>query len=419
MFNKFLTDTKNNLNIYLQKEVLKVWIFGFASGLALMLSGNTLNFWLAKLGINKVTVGLFSLVALPYSCKYAIAPIVDRIKIPIFHNMGRRKSWILVSQVFLIIFLILLSFTDPQHKLFYTAFFALCVASAAVIQDIALDAYRIETLKENQKGPGSAMYIFGYRIGMLVSGGGAIYLSSISNWKMVYIIMAICVAITMTIISVTKENKSQYDNTFVKTKFSLYNIFLKPFENISNFSNLFLILLFILIYRLPDNIIAVMANHFLLDLGFNEKEIATAVKFFGVGAALVGGCLSGLIIPKISIQKSLFLFGIIHLLANMLLVVQAWVGYNISLLYFIIGAENITGGMAMTAYIAYITGLCKGQYAATQYALFSSFIGLSRVLLPSISGVLASINSWPAFFFITSLLGIPSLILIRSLNKNY
>jgi PAT family beta-lactamase induction signal transducer AmpG len=419
---KLLSNFTNFLNAYKQPNMLKIWVFGFSSGLALFLSGNTLNFWLAKLGVSTITIGLFSLVALPYACKYAVAPLVDRVDIPyLSRKLGRRKAWIFLSQLLLITFLIRLSQISPKDQLTLTAIYGFFIALFSVTQDIALDAYRISSLKEGEQGPGSAMYIFGYRVGMLVSGGGAIYLSSYLPWGTVYQLMALCVTINMIAILFTRETSldtlmEKPQNAATPLKW-IYNVFFEPFEKLGNLKHLTLILGFVLLYRLSDNLIATMANPFFLSVGFDEKEIATAAKFFGVIAALIGGVISGYLIPSLSITRSLLIFGGIHVLSHILFILQAWVGHNLPLLYVVIGIENITSGMAMTAYIAYISGMCQGKYAGTQYALLSSMMGLSRVALPSLSGFVVEYTDWQIFFMLVVLSGIPALLLIPFLKK--
>jgi MFS transporter, PAT family, beta-lactamase induction signal transducer AmpG len=413
---------KHFFSIYLHPPILKVWLFGFTSGLSLLLSGNTLNFWLAKIGVETVTIGLFALVALPYSLKFIIAPIVDRYKIPLLSvRIGHSKSWIVVSQTCLILSLISLGHSTPKEEIITTALLGLLVALAAVIQDIILDAYRVKLLKNDlHKGPGSAMFIFGYRSGMLLSGAGAIYLSHFLEWKVIYLLMSLIIFTTMLAILFihTPKGKDVYvRNSPKSTRNLLYKTFIQPFEHFGSKSNFIYAFSFILLYKLADNMISVMGNLFLLDMGYNEIEIAMAAKFFSVGAGIVGGFLSGIIITEIGISRSLLIFGIVHMLTHALFFVQAQIGYNIIMLYTLIGCESFTAGMAMTAYIAYMTSLCKAPYVGTQYALMSSMMGISRSILPAFSGFLVEYLTWSNFFILVILLSIPGLLLIPKINK--
>lgn len=427
--NKVILSIHKFFQPYFQANIFKIWLFGFSSGLTVLLSSNTLNFWLAKTGINTKTIGLFSLVALPYSLKYLFAAFVDRVKIPILTvNLGRRKAWIFFSQIIIIFLLILLGKVNPEQHLPVIAILSFLIALFAVIQDIALDGYRIESLDQHNKGPASAIYILGYRLGMLTSGGGAIYLSYYLSWNLVYNIIAFILFLIMVLILRTKETiiilkpiNNNLDNLnksiYSKIILSFNKIFIKPFEKIGGKTYFILIILFIMFYRLPENIMHLMSNIFYLQLGFNELEIASSVKLFGFIMSLIGGLISGYIISILNIYNCLIIFGILHIITPLLCIIQFNLGYNISFLYILVAVGHIIGSMTMTAYIAYITNLCHGYYSATQYAFFASIIGISRVIIPSFSGFAVKILNWPLFFLCVSILSLPNLIIIKYLRK--
>jgi PAT family beta-lactamase induction signal transducer AmpG len=404
---------------YTQPLILKICLFGFASGLSLMLSGNTLNFWLTKLGLSTVTIGLFSLAALPYAFKFMWAPFVDLVKIPLLTRLyGQRLSWIIISQSFLIISLLFLAATDPATQIIKTAILGFIVAFMSVSQDISLDALRVNSLTSQNKGLISSMYILGYRIGMVCSGGGAIYMSTFLSWGQVYLVLTGLVFVNLVTIFFSCKNMEQNmirENANPLKTFS--NIISKCRSSVSNVKHLSITLLFIILYNLSDNIILAMSNPFFLSIGFDEREIVKAAKVFGLAANLLGNFISGYFLRNMSIYRALLIFGAIHLITHILFIIQSIIGHNLSFLYLTMGMENFTGGMAMAAFITFITSLCAGRFAGTQYSIYSSMMGVSRVVIPSISGFLVVKFDWPCFFLINIAIAVIPLMLIPLLKK--
>jgi PAT family beta-lactamase induction signal transducer AmpG len=400
---------------YTEKTVAVVCFFGFVSGLCLLLSGNTLNFWLATEKINIDTVGLFSLVALPYTCKYFLAPLVEHVDIPLLtKRFGRRRSWILCSQIFLIMSVIMLANVDDvKGDLGSVAVFSFLIALFSVLQDIALDAYRIELLVRKNKGAGSSMFIIGYRLGMLTSGAGFIYLSSFISWQKVYYVAAFILLLVMVLISQIKQEFGQRDNTGSNLQKMSFQGCIKATFAIAEPKMILPVCLFVLLYNFTDNFSGAMMNPFLLNMGFNETEIALGGKLFGITASVIGGIIGGALISEVGIYSCLFWFGLAHILSYSLSIAQADIGYNTTLFYYSVLLQKFSGGMSMAVYMTYITDLCKGNQLAVQYAFLSSLMGVSRALLPTMSGMVVDYLGWPKFFACTMIVGLLPLAIIK------
>lgn len=386
------------------------FIFGFISGFVLLISGNTLNFWLAESGVDITAIGLFSLISLPYAINFFWAPLLDKIRLPYLATIfGHRLSWIYCLQILLAISVYILSIITLQLGLITFAFSAFIVAFLSSTQDSAIGALRTELLSAEKQKTTAGVYIFGYRIGMLFSSSGAIFLSTILSWKQVYQIFA---AIILCFPFFTHFACQKYPIQKIEKhlKFLSFADLSKQFGN-----RRFLVcaLLFLILYRMPDNFINVMINPFLLSLGYKALEIASVGKFLGVIAAIIGGFIASFIMHKKSLYNSLIIFGIIHAFAHSMFIVQEAVGYNLMLLFIVMGFESITGGMTMAAYMAFIGSLCNGPYRATKYAFFTSMMGLSRSILPGLAGFIVQKYGWSMFYLFTSVAAVPSIILLR------
>lgn len=384
---------------------LQTLLYGFISGFCLLLSGNTLNFWLAESGINLVTLGLFSLVALPYSLKYPIAILIDRIPIKDAYKffsatLGISFSLWQLSQI-------------PPSDFSAIALWASLIATAAVIQDIYLDKYRIDKTHAKNTGSSAGGYITGYRLGMLTSGAGLIFASTILEWPSLFKISAVICLVLGSLVFTTFPPQKKIN------KQSSFKNFWRPILKIGNGKELVFIIAIVVLYRLADNLLAILVNPFQLSLGFTAAEIATASKFFGTAMALVGGIIGGKLLQHKSITWGLLTFGLIHIITHVLFIVQTYVGYDIALLYVVNGAESLTGSMAMVSYIAFITSLCNKRFGTVQYALLSSVMGFSRTLIPSSIGLLAQNTTWTMTFIIITLTGIPGLVLCWYRNTLY
>lgn len=399
---------------YFQKKIINVALYGFMCGMSLLLSGNTLNFWLASYGIDPKIIGFFSLIIIPYVIKFLISIFISNYQIYFFSKiLGHYKSWLIFSIISLSAILALMSILHPYKHLILIAFLGFLIAFFAVIQDIVLNHNRISLLNDRQQALGSAAYSVGYRLGMLFSGAGIIYMSVYLSWNKIYIILSLIylfsAVLVIFIFQETNENKK--DKTLIK-------MLINPFKNILKIKHFSWVCVFLITYKLSDYMLVIMLNPFLLHMQYTAAEIASISKFFGVVMALLGGVISGPIIHKIGLKRSLFCFSLFHIIGNILIVILSMKSKNISLLYLITACEALTGGMMMAAYLTFISNLCKGEYTATQYAILSSAMGLSRSLFPSISGVIVDSYSWTIFFAIICFITILTTIFISLMPKS-
>lgn len=400
-------------SVYLDGRVIAVGFLGFSSGLPLLLTFSTLSVWLAELGVTKTAIGLFALVGLPYSIKFAWAPLIDRLPLPILTSLfGRRRGWALATQALLIVAIIGLGQTDPTVNPVATAGWAVLVAFASASQDVVIDAYRVEILSERQQGAGAAMIVAGYRIGMLAAGAGALFLAEAIDWSLVYVAMAGLVGVGVLTVLVMPEPDAVAAPKGEGPVHWLRHAVLEPFLDFLRRQNWPLILAFIVLYKFGDSLAGVMANPFYIEIGFSKAEIASVSKIFGLLATLAGGFLGGLLVARAGIWHSLLWAGILQMGSNLMFAVQAMVGDDLGLLTVTIAVENLSGGMGTAAFVAYLSGLCNVAYTATQYALLSSFMSLARTTLSAGGGKLADETDWVMFFVLTTVAALPGLIML-------
>ncbi|MCC2646262.1 MAG: ampG protein [Rickettsiaceae bacterium] len=395
--------------------MLLVWLIGLLSGLSLMITSSTLNFWLAKSGVSVVNIGLFAIVSLPYAINFLWAPFIDYFEIPYFkQKFGVRQSWIISLSLFLAIGIYMLSLLDPKENLSIIAFISIIISFFSSSLDVVLGALRSEMLKDKEHGPASGIYLFGYRLGMIISKSGAIYLSYYLEWAKIYHILLI---ILLTLIGCILYNIPHKDIKIAQkhniAKSGIREFLKTILSPIGSIKFIIILLVFLILYRLPDNVLNNMISPFLLEIGFNEVEISLAGYLCGSIASIIGGMIAGIFIDRLGIYRSLLYFGGLHALGHMLFNLFGVFGKEIYLLSFVITIEGITGGMAMASYIALITSLCRGQYRGTQYSLFSAMMGVSRSLLPAFSGILVLQMGWSYFFFLVFILSLPSLYILR------
>ena len=416
---------KNIINIYFNKRMMSMLLLGFSSGFPLPLVFGTLSFLLKDYGIAYASIGAISLVKIPYSLKWAWSPIVDNVKIPFLYRMGRRRSWALVTQILLGISIFLMSTVNPQQNLYLLALLAFITSFLSATQDIVLDAYRVESFHEEPEklSSGVAIFVLGYRFGLIFSGAGAIYLAAKISWSAVYVIMSLGILVGLLAVIFSKEVVQYKYNTLnfeVKNLKQFFNnSLIEPFNSFIKNESWFWILAFIFTYRLSDSYFGPMSNPFYDDLGFSKEEIAFVTKIYSIVMTIIGGLLGGIIVLKIGMRKSLLLFGFTQCLTTMSFAVQAYYGHNMPLFMVIVALEYLSSGLATTAFVAYISSLCNKLYTATQYALLSSVMSLSRDLFSATSGVvyqyMESIfpqHGWIGFFIISGLMSLPSIFII-------
>jgi len=405
--------------IYLQPKIIRLVFLGFASGLPLALTFSTLSVWLAENGVEKSTIGLFAALGIPYTLKFLWAPLIDRAPLPFLTRLfGRRRSWILFSQAALILAIIALGQSDPALDAGRMALLALVVSFCSANQDIVLDAYRVETLDEHSYAAGAAVFVWGYRIAMLVSGAGALYIASGFDWGTAYTVMAalMAVGIITTLLSpepVTENNTAPVGGNWFTDAVA------GPFVEFigSRGWMAFVILAFVVFYKLGDSMAGVMTNPFLIELGFSKIEIANVSKIYGFTATMVGLAIGGWLLNATDMVKSLWICGILQLLSNLMFAAQAEVGHNVSFLALTIGFENLAGGMGTAIFIAYLSSLCNISYTATQYALLSSLFAVPRTLISSGTGYVAEAVAWTDFFIYTAVGALPGLLLLWVLTR--
>ena len=412
-----------------KKKFLIVWIMGLMSGFTLMITGNTLNFWLAIEEIDIRTIGVFAIVTFPYALSFIWAPIFDIVKVPFIHKIfGQRLSWVITIQILLSAAIYLMSIFNPTDEILKIACAAALVSFLSSSQDAALGGIRTEIVKKKDQVAISGVYIFGYRIGMVLSNAGAIFVSQYVSWNLVYQYFSIAVIIFPILLILLSEDikptqhkpGDSFNIASIKRK-SNFKTFISIIRNIikpvGSPKYISFVLIFLVLYRLPDNFISMMINPFLIHIGYPAITIATAGKLFGTISALIGGLLGSYIMRKRNIFDSLLLFGSIHAIAHILFIVQDMYGENIYLLFIVTGFESISGGITMTAYIAFIATLCDGKFRATQHAFFSSMMGFSRSIFPALSGYLVANLGWTTFFLFTTVATVPALIIITYLKK--
>ena len=414
--------------IYTRPTVLGMVFFGFSAGLPYLLVFSTLTAWLTEEGVSRSAIGLFAWVGMTYSVKVIWAPIVDRAAIPFFGRvLGQRRSWILFGQMLVVFGLIAISIFGVSN-LPLLALFSVIVAFGSSTQDIAIDAYRIEAIEEEYQGAMSASYILGYRIALLIAGAGAFYVASFTAWSNVYLVMAVLMGVGFGAVMLAKEPLfsrqgliRETDSAFNTQKFTFLNAVVNPFKDffVRNGSFALLIILLIGVYRLSDIVMGIMANPFYLDMGYSKIEIANITKLFGFFMTIFGAFVGGLLVIKWGVGRCLLIGAVAVATTNLFFAQLAllanpdlnWLAVTVSL-------DNLSGGFATTAFIAYLSGLTNKAYTATQYALFSSLMTLPGKFMSGFSGFVVDSYGYFTFFLSAAALGLPAILLIWFYFKN-
>lgn len=388
-------------------KLLIVLLMGFSSGLPLVLVGGTLKAWLTETGLDIKTIGFFSLVSIPYSWKFVWSPIMDRYSPP----LGRRRGWLMISQIGIATSLLVLSMFDPKVNIQMIAICAVVVAFFSASQDIVVDAYRREILPDEELGLGSSIYVFGYRIAMLVSNAGALMLADHIAWSMVYWAMAafMAVGIVTTICCAEPQVEAPPPKT-------LKDSVIGPLKDFFTREKAWVILAFVVLYKVGESIAASMFNPFYLTLGFTKTEIATAAKLVGLWAVMLGGFAGGVLMVKLGTYRSLWIFGIAQSLGLIFFSALAETGNNIYALGVATGIENFTSGMATTAYVGFMASQTNKRFTATQYALLSSLMAMSRDVVSSGSGIMVEQLGWTWFFVACIVCTMPGLLILFSVK---
>jgi PAT family beta-lactamase induction signal transducer AmpG len=420
------------LAVYLQPRVLIVLFLGFSSGLPLALSGSTLLIWMREANVDLTTIGLFALVGTPYTIKFIWAPLVDALHVPLLNRyFGRRRGWLLVSHVALMIAIGLLALTDPSVSPFAVAVAALLVATASATQDIVVDAFRVESLPENEQAAGMASYVAAYRIGMLISTAGALFLVSgiegvgftkPAAWRWGYVIMALCVVIGMiTTLLATEPASSRRADAETSRETPLQRLTqaaLGAFVEFLSRKDAWAALAFVVLFKLTDAFSGVMTGPFVIDLGFSRNDYAGIVKGVGLLATLLGGFAGGFVARAFPLAPSLWIGGLLQAVANLSFSWLAIVGVNEWALAAAITAENFTSAIGTVIFVAYLSALCRNPlHTATQYALLTALAAVGRTYVSASAGYIAKATGWPLFFVICMLVAVPGLILLLWLQR--
>ena len=409
----------------MRRKLIGILLLGFASGLPYMLVFSTLTAWLRDVGISLTEIGFFAWLVLTYSLKFLWAPFVDRYSIPGFKFFGKRRGWILFSQSMIFLSLIGMSLIDPLQNIKLLALFAFFAAFFGSIQDVAVYALRIEIGKAKEQGDLAASYQLGYRIAILVASSMALIFADLYSWSYVYQLMGILMLIGSAGALICYEPTNQ-EIAILRFDEALFEAF-KDFFNRFGLWSAALLLLIISTYRLTDIVMGPMAMPFYLDLGFSKTEIGALVKTIALFGSVIGFFIGGLVIKRISLFNALLLGGLCVLFTNLFFAYVASVQANISLLSLIVGLDSFAAGLVGTVNIAFLTSLVSKKFTAVQYAMLTSFMMLPGKFFSGFSGMLAdyyvstsSIESgWEYFFYTTSAMSIPALLLILLYKKNY
>ena len=416
MIYNLLIKIKNSINPYLEKKILISLIMGFVSGVPLLLTITLLQAWLTDEGISKSTIGLFALVGLPYSLKFLWAPFFDRY---VISKLGRRRGWLIISQVLLILSIIGLGLTNPTLNPFNVAVLALLVTFFSASQDIVIDAFRRESLHDNEQTLGASAYVLGYRVGALAAGAGGLILADMMSYQYVYSIMAVIMIIGVITTLLAEEPEAVGEpSSFINAVKNPFIEFFQRFKdkNNTNLTVPILILMFILLYKVGDTMAHSLSTNFYLDIGFTKTEIGTVVKVFGLVATLIGAFLGGIISLKIGLFRSLIMFGLFQAIATLGFAALAIIGNNILALMVVISLENLAAGMGYTAYLAFIANMTNKEFTATQFALMTAIMSLPRTIFSGSSGFLVELFDWELYFVFCSLIAIPALIILSKLR---
>ncbi len=394
------------LKVFESRKMAALLLLGFASGLPLLLIGSTLKTWMTLEKVDLGAIGWFSLASLPFSFKFLWSPFLDRFTLPF---LGRRRGWLILTQIALIFAIALLGLQQPKQALQLVAINTIVIAFLSATQDIATDAYRTDVLTNLELGAGAAVSTLGYRIGMIAAGSLALMLADQMPWSSVYLIMAgmMAIGIFATLLAPEPQETSP--------PASLADAVILPLGEFFQRQGVLygvLILLFITLYKLGDALLSNMATPFLVTIGFTKTDIGAIQLGMGLIANIVGALLGGSILSKIGINRSLWVFGVLQAVSNLAYFFLSLVGKNYQAMVLAINIEQFCGGLGTTAFVAFLMSLCNQRFSATQYALLSSLMAVSRDILAAPGGEIVKSTSWSMFFLISIFAALPGLMLL-------
>jgi len=424
---------RSAFSIYVQPQVRGMIFLGFSAGLPFLLVFSTLSAWLRDEGVERSVIGFFSWVGVTYSIKVFWAPVIDRLPLPFLTKfLGKRRSWMLLAQLGIVVGLIGMGYSDSHSQLQQIALFAVWVAFCSATQDVVIDAFRIESVTPEYQGAMAATYVLGYRVALLMAGAGAFYIAEYASWNVSYFVMATAMSVGLIATLCIKEPEHKQIEERLRENVSLrhrnvwrrlsatvadavFNPFVEFFERNGKIG--LLILMLIALYKMSDITMGVMANPFYLDLGFSKKDIADISKVFGFFMTIAGAAAGGVLVVRYGIMRPLLLGAIMVATTNLLFAVLAVSEPNLLLLSGVISADNLSGGIATSVFIAYLSSLTNSAYTATQYALFSSLMTLPAQLLGGFSGMVVDSYGYTVFFIYASTVGLPAIVLVLLLMR--
>jgi len=392
------------LRVTFSRRMLVAFVMGFACGLPLLLTISVLQAWMKDEGVDLTVIGMMALVGLPYTLKFLWAPFLDRFSLPF---LGRRRGWMLVAQIALVVSIVGLGQSDPVQNPWLLAFAAFLVTFFSASQDIVVDAYRREDLADEELGLGSSLYVNGYRVGMLLASGGGLIMADHMDFSMVYLILAGCMLPGLITTLLTPEPEVP-----AGTPKTMKEAVVNPLVEYFSRKGALWILAFVLLYKIGDTMASAMTTPFYLDIGFSKSEIGAVVKLFGFWATIAGGLAGGIMMIRLGINRSLWVFGFLQSFSTAGFALLANVGYSIPLLSAVIAFENLSSGMGTAAYVAFMASITNKKFTATQYALLTSLMGIPRVLASAPTGFLAKNIGWETFFIFCALIAIPGMLLL-------
>ncbi len=398
------------LQVFRSRSIAVVTFLGFSSGLPLALTAGTLQAWMAISGVDLRTIGMFALVGLPYTLKFFWSPLMDRFVPPWF---GRRRGWILIAQLSLVIGISAMAFSSPHQAPILLAVMALLVAFTSASQDIVIDAYRTDLLHERERGVGAAVFVMGYRIAALVSGALALVLSDHIGWRNTYLCMAgiMAIGIMSTLLG------SEPDGRVIPPR-SMKEAIWGPMKDYFSRDSAFLLLFLIILYKLGDAYAGALTTAFLIKgMGFTASEVGTINKGLGFVSLIVGAIFGGTLMVRLGLFRSLLIFGLLQAVSNLSFMALAWTGKSYGMLVFAVAFENLSGGMGTAAFVSLLMAMCNHRYTATQYALLSSLAALGRIFISPTSGFVVESIGWASFFFVTFITAMPGLALLWRLRS--
>jgi PAT family beta-lactamase induction signal transducer AmpG len=403
-------DLSDYRQVFRSRRIGVMVLAGFSSGLPLALTGGTLQAWMTVAGVDLRTIGVFALVGIPYTVKFLWAPLMDRFVPP---WMGRRRGWMFLTQAALAVGIAAMAFGNPGAAPWALGATALLVVFSSASQDIVIDAYRTDVLREPERGPGAAVFVTGYRIAMLISGAVALILSEQIGWRNTYLLMAslMFVGIATTIFGPEPEIR-------VTPPKSLQEAVTGPLREFFSRRAAGALLLLIVLYKLGDAYAGTLTTAFLIrGVGFSPTEVGTINKGLGLVSLILGAMVGGTLMVRLGLYRSLMFFGILQAVSNLSFMVLSWLGKSYAMLLFTVAFENVCGGMGTAAFVALLMALCDHRYTATQYALLSSLAALGRIFVAPSSGYVVESVGWALFFLLTAITALPGLGMLWRYKK--